>query len=198
MNDIEKRKSKKFFFISALIFILVCAGMLMISIYAIQPKYKQHYNQMLKECLQENNDKYYIMMIQKTGDAQYCSKINRPEMTGLCNGIRTEGLYCTIGSEEEIKSCLAQLEKNPALCPEEDYWCMALASGDTSYCAQIQGNEFRKECITYAARDAGALISEEAKKDCEDKAYFYAAEMTGNKELCSKISRIELRNACLG
>jgi hypothetical protein len=198
MSADGKSRSIKFFLISAVIFIAVCIGITLLLLYLLEPKYEIYYNERLAECLQENNDRYYIMMIQKTGDTKYCSQLTQPKLTDLCSSEKKDSSVCNTLPETEKKICQAELQKNPSLCPEKDYWCMALASGDEKYCAQIQETETKKECITYVNLNADAFLSEEAKKDCEDSAYLYAAAMTQNKAACDKIINPEIRKDCLG
>ncbi len=197
MSTGEKQKSVKFFMISALALAIVCAAVILILIFALQPKHKAYYNERFAECMQENKDKYNILMIQKTGDTSYCSQIKQPEKTDLCSSAGKDISVCTSLSEPEKSVCLAVLQKNPSACPKQDYWCMALASGDERYCLQIQNTELKKDCVIHTTLNADAFISKEAEQACKDLAQIYAVGMTGNKELCNRIANADLREQCI-
>lgn len=200
MADIDSSKKgyKKYFLISAISLIIAAILVISVFLFIIKPKYKEYYDESLAGCLQENSDKYYTMMIQKTGDTSYCSQIKRPKQTDLCSSEKREMTSCDNLPETDKKICQAELQKNPSLCPEKNYFCMALASGDENYCLQIRDPGTKDNCRNLVKLDADAFLSEEAKKTCEDYAYLYAAGMTQNKAVCDKITNPEIRKNCLG
>ncbi|MEM4263366.1 MAG: hypothetical protein QW666_00540 [Candidatus Woesearchaeota archaeon] len=189
--------TKRYFIISAVVFILVIIIIVALVSFLAKPKYVSYYTEKFNNCISENQQTHNLLMAAKTEDANYCVKLPVEQAKACIAAIKKDVTICGDRPEPKKIVCQAEILKNPALCPPEDAWCLAYASRDEKYCAQLTEESSKKECITYVRMDAESFISEKAKQECSDSAYAYAAIVSRDKTACDKIKDLKLKENCL-
>lgn len=163
-------EKKSVLIIGAIIAILVLAGA--IAYLLLPSEYNQEYNKQYQNCMAQNKKQYLLSMAKKTGDASYCEQ--NTEIKAICTALAQKNpeIYCAdIESEFEnaLKKCYAETMRDPAQCPPDDNWCIAIASGDAQFCNKLDAEDI-EECKRLLPQNAEYWISEEANKECEEIA----------------------------
>jgi len=163
-------EKKSALLIGAIIAILILAVVLA---YFLWPsEYNQEYNKQYKNCIAQNQKQYILSMAKKTGDASYCEQ--NTEIKESCTALAQKNpeIYCAdieLEFENARKKCYAETMRDPAQCPPEDNWCIAIASGDPQFCNKLDAED-TEECKRLLPQNAEYWISEEANKECEEIA----------------------------
>lgn len=165
------KKRYKIIILVASILLLTAIVVLIIGFFVMPAKYDQYFNEEYKACIAENEQMYYRMLVRKTGDKAYCSKL-LPDQAQLCmqQGKLGDTSACEGLPEQENKMCRAQILRDPSLCDENDSWCIATASNDPSFCEQIEEASLKKECIAVSTLNSDFYLSDEIKTECTQKA----------------------------
>lgn len=162
---------QKIFLITAITAILIIAIVLIAVFWPSE--YKQTYNTQYESCNEQNQNQYALLMARKTGDTSYCDEAS--EMKALCTAYATKNAaaYCADIEpeyEQARQSCIAEATGDATKCPENDFWCMAKAANDKSYCQNLDTTEDILECERSLPQNAEYWISAEAEEQCRQIA----------------------------
>ncbi len=178
MTDIGSSKEdyKKYFFMSAVSLIVVIAIIAAVYFIALQPEYTQYYNEYLKECTEQNKELYLLLMAQRTGDEKYCEEKQVLKNKCLAYARKNPDLYCNELAGTTKESCRAEVLQDASICPKDDIWCLAYASGDPRVCDRLDKQD-TEECKKAFPNNAEYWVSNAADAECKQMATAAAESM---------------------
>lgn len=159
---------QKIFLIIAVIAILTIA---LVLIAVLQPsEYKKTYNTQYQTCMEQNQKKYSLLIARKTGDSSYCDEAQEIKELCIAYAAKDANKYCADiepGYEKAKQRCIAEATGDASNCPEKDFWCMAKAGNDLSYCQSLETQEDILECERSLPQNAEYWKSAEAEEQCK-------------------------------